>query len=125
MPESALANIGQAFSATVTQQARSVPVSAEQAARGAIPPGEWTAEILHDYIAEEIERCGPQFPCRESLIIAGEFRQRFGAGQAARIAMAAFSAYGGIWKGAPITWRRFTSSNDEFFGRRILEALGG
>ena len=125
MPESALATAHQAETATITREARAEPVSAGQAARASLPPAEWSAETLHDYIAEEIERTGPQLPCRDSVIIAGGFRDRFGAEMAARIAMAAFSAYGGIWMGAPVSWRRFSSSNDDYFGRRIREALGG
>jgi hypothetical protein len=29
-----------------------------------------------------------------------------------------------MWRGAPITWRRFGATNDPFFAEPILAALG-
>jgi hypothetical protein len=59
------------------------------------------------------------------MSIADGFAARFGAPLAARIALAAFGpSHQGMWMGAPVGWRRFSPSNDEFFGCRIRELLG-
>jgi acetyl-CoA carboxylase alpha subunit len=100
------------------------PVSAAQAARVARPPDKWAAADVIAYINEEILRVhGPQLPARDAQQVLQAFCQRFGIPVAVRIARAAFEVYGGMWQGAPVTWRRFSPSHDGFFARPILEAL--
>ena len=101
------------------------PVTAAQAARTARPPGAWSAADVGAYITEEILRAhGPQLPAREAQAVLQAFCQRFTIPVAARIARAAFEVYGGMWRGAPVTWRRFGATNDPFFAEPILAALG-
>ena len=101
------------------------PVTAAQAARTARPPGAWSAADVGAYITEEILRAhGPQLPAREAQAVLQAFCQRFTVPVAARIARAAFEIYRGMWRGAPITRRRFGATNDPFFAEPILAALG-
>jgi hypothetical protein len=100
------------------------PVSPAQAARAARPPEDWSATDVTAYITEEIVRVhGPQLPAREATAVLQAFCQRFTVPVAARIARAAFEVYGGMWRGAPVTWRRFGATNDAFFAEPILAAL--
>jgi hypothetical protein len=100
------------------------PVSAAQAVRAARPPGSWSAGDVTAYITEEIVRVhGPQLPARDAQQVLEAFCQRFSVPVAARVARAAFEVYGGMWQGAPVTWRRFLPSHDAFFTQPIIDAL--
>lgn len=100
------------------------PVSERIARLAETDGGHWTADDLMFYIREETARlCGPQLPCAQENYIANDFLSRFGA-DAAKIARAAYEIHGGRWMGAPVTIRRFSQSNDDFFARVILGKLG-
>jgi hypothetical protein len=99
-------------------------VTEAQAARVRRPPQDWSIADVCAYIAEEIVRAhGPQLPARDVQSALEGFCARFGIIAAVRIARAAFEVYGGMWEGAPVTWRRFTPGHDLFFARPILTAL--
>lgn len=100
------------------------PVTAEQAARVRRAPETWTAADFCAYVAEEILRIhGPQLPARDVQGALEGFCDRFGITQAVLIARAAFEVHGGMWEGAPVTWRRFTEGHDGFFAQPIIAAL--
>ena len=110
----------QSLSATLSV----TPVSTAQAARAARPADAWSASDVVAYITEEITRHhGPQLPARDSDQVLQAFCQRFSVPQAVRVARAAFEVYGGMWQGAPVTWRRFLPSHDGYFAQPILAAL--
>jgi hypothetical protein len=119
------------FPATAVQSPASLsatvsvtPVSAAQVARLAKPPEEWSATDVTAYIFEETLRIhGPQLPARDAESVLQAFCQRFSIPKAVFIAKTAFELYGGMWQGAPVTWRRFQPSHDGFFSQPILEAL--
>jgi len=100
-----------------------IPVSEAQAARAAKDPAQWTPDDLCAYVTEEITRTGPQLPVAGTRAILAGFWERHGPEKAIRVARAAFEVYHGMWMGAPVSIRRFTQSNDEFFSSRILENL--
>lgn len=121
MPESSILQgepaVAIADSLTVT------PVSERVAGLTALDGTQWSADDLSLYIREETAAlCGPQIPCGRESDIAAEFLSRFGA-DGVRIARAAYEIHAGRWKGAPVTIRRFTESNDAFFARVILGQL--
>lgn len=99
------------------------PVSERVARLAAADPGTWSGEDLLFYIKEESGRLtGPQLPCFNEQSIVRDFLERFGM-QAVTIARLAFEIHGGMWMGAPVTVRRFSASNDEFFARPLIAAL--
>jgi hypothetical protein len=101
------------------------PVSDRVADLAQLDGSEWSAADLLFFIREETSRlCGPQVPCNREEKIASEFLSRFGA-DGVMIARAAYEVHSGRWMGAPITIRRFSESNDEFFARAILGQLCG
>lgn len=100
------------------------PVTADQAARVRRPAQDWSVPDVCAYITEEIVRVhGPQLPARNVQSALEGFCARHGIIEAVRIARAAFEIYGGMWEGAPVTWRRFTEGHDSFFAQPILTAL--
>jgi len=99
-------------------------VSARLAALGSAGPGDWNEDDLAFYIREEIGRLhGPQLPCPGEDRILREFWQRFGS-DGVLIARAAFEAMNGMYMGAPVTVRRFSSGHDDFFSLPVLKDLG-
>jgi hypothetical protein len=101
-----------------------IPVSPAQADRAALDPAAWTAADVRAYICEEIERIhGPQLPGHDATVVLGAFCERFGIPAAVRIARAAFEVYGGMWRGAPVTIRRFAEAHDSFFASQLLSAI--
>lgn len=101
-----------------------VPVTEAQAARVRRPPEAWSVPDVCAYITEEIIRAhGPQLPARDVRGALEGFCARFSVPVAVRIARAAFEVHGGMWEGAPVTWRRFTEGHDGFFAQPILAAL--
>lgn len=83
-----------------------------------------SAAAMAAWIVQEGGRLtGTQLPVPGAEEIFGGFIRRFGQRDATRIARAAIDVHGGMWMGAPITPRRFTRSNDEFFARRVLARL--
>ena len=66
---------------------------------------------------------GAQLPVPGAQEIFAGFIRRFGQRDATRIARAAIEVHRGMWMGAPITPRRFTRSNDEFFATAVLARL--
>ena len=107
----------------VTETVEVTPVSEAQASRAAKPAATWTAQDLLDYVTEEISRTGQQLPCRDALKIMTAFQARYGTVQAVRVARAAFETHGGMWAGAPVTFRRFAESNDKFFSQPIVASF--
>ena len=82
------------------------------------------AAEMHAWIVEEGGRLtGTQLPVPGAEEIFAGFIRRFGQLDATRIARAAIEVHRGMWIGAPVTPRRFTRSNDEFFARRVLAPL--
>ena len=82
------------------------------------------AAEMHAWIVEEGGRLtGTQLPVPGAEEIFGGFIRRFGQRDATRIARAAIEVHRGMWMGAPITPRRFTRSNDEFFANAVLARL--
>ena len=59
----------------------------------------------------------------DALKIMSAFQERHGMTQAVRVARAAFETHGGMWAGAPVTFRRFAASNDLFFSQPIAASL--
>jgi hypothetical protein len=99
-------------------------VSGRLARLGSAAAASWSEDDLAFYIREEIGRLhGPQLPCSGEDRILREFWQRFGA-DGVLIARAAFEAMGGMYMGAPVTVRRFSSGHDEFFSLPVLRDLG-
>jgi hypothetical protein len=99
-------------------------VSEAQAARVRRRPEDWTVADVCAYILEEVRRVhGPQLPARDVKSVLEGFCARFTVPVAACIARAAFEVYGGMWEGAPVTWRRFSATHDEFFSAPIIAAL--
>jgi len=104
---------------------------------GTVAPGEtkWSewrwivsegmsAAEMAAYIVEEAGwLTGAQLPVPGAQETIAGFIRRFGERDAMRIAKAAIEVHRGMWMGAPITPRRFTKSNDEFFARRVLAQL--
>lgn len=83
-----------------------------------------SATELLAYVTSEAGRLtGERLPVPGAEQVMAGFIQRFGARDATRIARAAFEVHHGMWMGAPITPRRFTAANDEFFARPILAQL--
>lgn len=84
--------------------------------------GAITGESLAGHILAEITRTGgPQLPCYRSEEILNGFLGRFSAEEATAICEQAFKAHDGMWRGAPVTVRRFSEANDDFFARPLLE----
>ena len=81
------------------------------------------SEMLAYVVGEGGRLTGTQLPVPGAEEIFGGFIRRFGQRDATRIARAAIEVHRGMWMGAPITPRRFTRSNDEFFARRVLARL--
>ncbi len=107
----------------VTETVEVTPVSEAQARRAAKPAADWTVQDLLEYVTEETDRTGHHLPCRDALKIMTAFQERYGTVQAVRVARAAFETHGGMWAGAPVTFRRFAESNDEFFSRPIAASF--
>lgn len=115
----------QESSVTVTGTLTVTPVSANQARLAVLDPAAWTPADFRAYVSEEIERLhGPQLPCRRADDILNGFFDRHGPAGAVFISRHVFEVLGGMWMGAPVTVRRFTESNDEFFARAILADTG-
>lgn len=87
------------------------------------PAPEWTRADLARFVRAEITRAnGPQLPVqREDEIITG-FYSRFGF-NGVQIAKYVFGTLGGMWRGAPVTVRRFAAGQDEFFAEPILREI--
>jgi hypothetical protein len=82
------------------------------------------AAEMHAWIVQEGGRLtGTQLPVPGAEEIFAGFIRRFGQRDATRIARAAIEIHRGMWMGAPITPRRFTRSNDEFFATALLARL--
>jgi hypothetical protein len=115
-----------ASTATIITEAVSVvPVSERTAALCGADAATWTAGDLTWYVQLEISRIhGPQLPRVGEDKIIPAFYERFGA-DGVRIARHAFEARNGMWKGAPVTFARFTPGNDDFFSRAILREING
>jgi hypothetical protein len=87
----------------------------------AVPPEEWGATDLMEYVRSQIRAIhGPQPVSRHDLAVFEGFIERFGSTAAVRVARAAFEAHGGMWMGAPIGTARFGPSSDACFAQRIL-----
>jgi hypothetical protein len=100
------------------------PVTAAQAARAALPPGDWSTGDFCAYVIEEITRIhGPQLPAKGVQAALEGFCERFSVAVAVQVARAAFEVHNGFWEGAPVTWRRFAEGHDSFFARPILAAM--
>jgi hypothetical protein len=109
--------------AMITEAVAVAGVSGRTAALCSQDPASWTPGDLAWYVTEEMTRIhGPQLPQPHESRIIPEFSERFGA-DSVRIARHAFEARRGMWKGAPVTLRRFTPGNDDFFSRAILQEI--
>lgn len=88
------------------------------------PETEWSPAALARFVRAEITRAnGPQLPVlRETEIING-FYTRFGF-DAVKIASYVFGTLGGMWRGAPVTVRRFDEGQDVYFAQPILRLIG-
>jgi hypothetical protein len=76
------------------------------------------------YVTAAIEaRWGPQLPGPDPAAVIEGFCERLGAAKAMMIARAAFEAHGGLWRGAPVTIRRFTQGHDDFFAFPLLSGI--
>lgn len=85
-------------------------------------PAGITAEALADRIRTEIARtCGSQLPCYRADEILNGFFARFGPEAGMMICDQAFSVHNGVWRGAPVTVRRFSGSQDPYFANPLLE----
>lgn len=110
-----------ASSAVLTSEVTVTPVSAGQAARAALAPGQWTTDDFCAYVLEEMTRIhGDQLPSADPRAILAAFCERHRTEDAVRIARAVFERHGGMWQGAPVTIRRFTAAHDEFFAEALL-----
>jgi hypothetical protein len=88
------------------------------------PPAEWTRADLARYIIGEIARVnGPQLPVQQTDQIITGFFERHGA-MGVRIARLVFSRYQGMWRGAPVTVRRFDAGQDQFFAAPLIREIG-
>lgn len=84
----------------------------------------WDWQDLRNYVVRQIEaKRGPfpRNPIKEKSIFSS-FSTRWGA-LAGPIAEAAFEAFDGMWKGAPIAIERFCKGSDEFFAEEIARRL--
>lgn len=81
-----------------------------------------TSEVLAAHVKAEIARtCGTQLPCyREDEILNGFFG-RFGPEAGMAVCIQAFTVHGGMWRGAPVTVRRFEENQDPYFATPLLE----
>lgn len=97
------------------------PVSPAQAARAARPPESWTAEDVCAYVTEEIGRIhGEQLPGEDPGEVLAGWCERTGIPAAVRAARYVFEVRGGMWRGAPVTLKRFTPGHDSFFSDPII-----
>ncbi|SRR5579859_3423546 len=81
-----------------------------------------TSEALSAHILAEIARtCGSQLPCYRQDEILSSFFDRFGPEAGMAICEQAFGVHGGMWRGAPVTVRRFGESQDPYFANPLLE----
>lgn len=79
-------------------------------------------ESLAEHILAEITRTGgPQLPCYDAEEIVNGFLGRFSAAEVMAVCRQAFGVHGGMWRGAPVTVRRFRQSNDAYFALPLLE----
>lgn len=77
------------------------------------------------YVQAEILRTtGPQPPWRQADEVLTAFWDRLGPDKARRACAAVFGPLGGIWRGAPVTPKRFAESQDEFFAIPVLAGEG-
>jgi hypothetical protein len=87
-------------------------------------PAPGTARALGDFLRGKIAEChGEVVPCHQEDIITEDFLSRHGE-KAWAVVRYAFGPLGGMWNGAPVTVRRLAESQDDFFTRPLMEALG-
>jgi hypothetical protein len=85
---------------------------------------EMTPGALARFIRDEITRVnGPQLPVQQETEIITGFFERYGA-KSVKIARYAFGTLGGMWRGAPVTVRRFAPGQDDYFAEPILREIG-
>lgn len=88
-----------------------------------IPEQEWTRADLAWFVRSEITRMnGPQLPIQQEDQIINEFFDRYGV-MGVKIARHAFGFYDGMWRGAPVTVRRFAPGQDVYFAAPILREI--
>jgi len=89
-----------------------------------VTDAEWTPALLARFVRDEItRRNGPQLPVQqESQIITGFF-ERYGE-MSVKIVRYVFDVCGGMWRGAPVTVRRFAPGQDNYFAEPILREIG-
>jgi hypothetical protein len=86
-------------------------------------PEDWSAGDLARYIREQITlKNGPQLPVQQESEIIKGFYDRYGAA-GVKIAWHVFNNCGGMWKGAPVTVRRFALGQDEYFAATIFREI--
>jgi hypothetical protein len=94
------------------------------AATAELPPERWTRADLARYIIGEIARVnGPQLPVQQTDQIITGFFERYGA-MGVRIARLVFGRYQGMWRGAPVTVRRFDAGQDQYFAAPLIREIG-
>jgi hypothetical protein len=83
-----------------------------------------SCEAVTSYVTASIEgRWGPQLPGPDPAAVIAGFCERLGAAKAMMIAQAAFEVHGGLWRGAPVTIKRFTEGHDSFFAFPLLSGI--
>jgi hypothetical protein len=88
-----------------------------------LPEQEWTRADLARFIHREIARVnGPQLPVLQADEIITGFYARFGF-NGVKIVRYVFGTLGGMWRGAPVTVRRFAPGQDMYFAEPILREI--
>lgn len=87
-----------------------------------VPAAVITSETLAAHIKAEIARtCGSQLPCYRDDEILNGFFDRLGPEAGIAVCEQAFGVHGGMWRGAPVTVRRFAGNQDPYFAIPLLE----
>jgi hypothetical protein len=86
--------------------------------------GEPSPAQVGAYVTQAITaKWGPQLPGPDPANVIEGFCQRLGATKAMMIAVEVFECHGGMWRGAPVTIRRFAESQDDFFAFPLLAGI--